>query len=243
MPIEENKKSKVIREFSRFAKEYDNYNIIQSKVAKSLVDMLPIDNDSCIIDIGCGSGEVYKNLTKNRLFRGEFIAFDYSSEMLSIHPSSDNITKVCGDFNSIDTFDTLSYNNAIIVSSSALQWSEDLDLTLSLISQKTSRVYLAIFTANTFKTLHQTAQISSPIYDIDILKKSISRYFDARFETKEYRLSFDNTRDMLRYIKRSGVSGGDKTLDYKQTKKLLEDYLLDYLEFEVLFIEAISLEK
>jgi len=243
LPLEENKKSKVIREFSRFAKEYDNYNIIQSEVAKSLVERLEYQKYKRVIDIGCGSGEVYKNLIAKRVEFAEFIAFDYSSQMLSIHPSADNITKLLGDFSSVDDLNRLNYQDATILSSSALQWSSDLDLTLFHISKSISSIYLAIFTSNTFKTLHNTAQVSSPIYSEDILKRSISKYFDAKFETKEYRVSFDNTRDMLKYIKRSGVSGGDRVLDYKNTKKLLEDYPLDYLEFEVLFVEGISLVK
>ncbi len=33
--------SNVIQEFSRFAHEYDTYNVIQAEVAKSLVEQLP----------------------------------------------------------------------------------------------------------------------------------------------------------------------------------------------------------
>jgi malonyl-CoA O-methyltransferase len=43
---------------------------------------------------------------------------------------------------------------------------------------------------------------------------------------------------MFRYIKQSGVSGGERKLSYTQTKQLMENYPLKYLEFEVLFIEA-----
>jgi len=46
---------------------------------------------------------------------------------------------------------------------------------------------------------------------------------------------------MFRYIKKSGVSGGEKQLSYKQIKHLMKAYPLDYLEFEVLFIKADSM--
>ena len=55
-------------------------------------------------------------------------------------------------------------------------------------------------------------------------------------EVIRYSLSFDSVRDMFRYIKRSGVSGNRNVLTYKGTKRLMETYPLDYLEFEVLFI-------
>ena len=66
-------KSKIIKEFSRFAKEYDRHNIIQSEVAKQLVAHLCVKKYPAIIDIGCGSGEIYKNIQKNYIFFDHFI--------------------------------------------------------------------------------------------------------------------------------------------------------------------------
>jgi len=37
VPSYGNEKSKVIKEFSRFAYKYDSYNVIQSEVAKELI--------------------------------------------------------------------------------------------------------------------------------------------------------------------------------------------------------------
>jgi len=235
--------SNVIQEFSRFAHEYDTYNVIQSEVAKSLVEQLSSSYYATLVDIGCGSGEVYKNIKKSNCYFDHFIALDSSQEMLEIHPSSKKIEKICTDFNSRKTFENLSLDHhSLILSSSALQWSKDLDFTLSEIAKKSSHAYFAIFTSNTFKTLHKTAQIASPIYSESILKDTIEKYYHATFELKEYRLYFDTVREMFNYIKRSGVSGGEKKLTYNQTKQLMKTYPLDYLEFEVLFVEATSLD-
>jgi len=236
--------SNVIQQFSRFAHKYDTYNVIQAEVAKSLVEQLPKTHYATIIDIGCGSGEVYKNLeTMNHSF-DRFIALDSSERMLEIHPSGPKIEKICADFNSLETYDSLSLvEPSLILSSSALQWSIDLDFTLSEISQKSANAYFTLFTSNTFKTLHRTAEITSPIYSPSILRSTIERYYDATFELKEYRLYFKSVREMFNYIKKSGVSGGEKQLTYKQTKHLMKSYPLDYLEFEVLFVKGRSLKK
>ncbi|MBT8343487.1 MAG: methyltransferase domain-containing protein [Sulfurovum sp.] len=234
--------SNVIQEFSRFAHEYDTYNVIQAEVAKSLIDQLPGSHYETLIDIGCGSGEVYKNLEKNSVSFDHLIVLDSSEEMLAIHPSSKKIEKICGDFNKIQTFESFLFTTeTLILSSSALQWSKDLDFTLSEISKKSSHAYFAIFTSNTFKTLHKTANITSPIYSEDILKEIIEKYYGATFQLKKYKLHFSNIREMFNYIKKSGVSGGEKQLTYKQTKQLMKRYPLDYLEFEVLFVKATSL--
>jgi malonyl-CoA O-methyltransferase len=44
---------------------------------------------------------------------------------------------------------------------------------------------------------------------------------------------------MLRYIKKSGVSGGVKQLGYTEMKTLMLEYPLSYLEFEVIFVKVI----
>ncbi len=234
--------SNVIQEFSRFAHEYDTYNVIQAEVAKALVEQLPPSHYTTLIDIGCGSGEVYKNLEKHDLSFDQLLALDSSPEMLGIHPSSKKIKKICADFNKLQTFENLSFTpENLLLSSSALQWSKDLDFTLSEISKKSSHAYFAIFTSNTFKTLHETAQITSPIYSEDVLRNTIDKYYRAAFELKKYKLHFKSVREMFNYIKKSGVSGGEKQLTYKQTKELMKRYPLDYLEFEVLFVKATSL--
>lgn len=233
----------VIEEFSRFAHEYDTYNVIQSEVATALVQQLPPHHFTTLMDMGCGSGEVYKNLKEHHISFDHFIALDSSNEMLKIHPSDKKIEKICADFNSAETFEKFALaGDSLFLSSSALQWSKNLDFTLSEISKKVTHAYFAIFTSNTFKTLHQTAGITSPIYSAEVLQKTINRYYHATFDLKEYKLHFKSVREMFNYIKKSGVSGGEKQLTYMQTKQLMKSYPLDYLEFEVLFVEARPLD-
>ncbi|MDQ1326059.1 MAG: Methyltransferase [Campylobacterota bacterium] len=234
-------KSKIIKEFSRFAREYNRHNVIQSEVAKQLVQYLRAKKYPVIIDIGCGSGEIYKNIQKNHIFFDHFVALDLSQEMLQMHPSGAAVKKICRDFNATEastSFDT--QEEALLISSSALQWSQDLDFTFSWLSGKTKKAYFAIFTSSTFETLHQVAKIHSPIYTEDQLKQSINKYYNAMYETHAYKLHFESTYEMLNYIKKSGVSGGEKKLTYKQVKNLIKEYPLNYLEFEVLFVEATS---
>ncbi len=236
--------SNAIGEFSRYAHEYDSYNVIQAEVAASLIEQLASSHFTTLMDMGCGSGEVYKNLEKHQVSFEHFIALDSSKEMLEIHPSDSKIEKICADFNKAETFEKFMLpDNSLFLSSSALQWSKDLDFTLSEISKKVTHAYVAIFTSNTFKTLHQTAEITSPIYSAEVLQKTISKYFDATFELKEYKLYFKSVQEMFNYIKKSGVSGGEKQLTYTQTKQLMQNYPLDYLEFEVLFVKAKSLHS
>jgi len=232
-------KYNAIKEFSRFAHQYNQYNVIQAQVAKYLVSTLEVKQYDTIIDMGCGSGEIYKNLKNTSSTFDSFIAIDSSSEMLVLHPSCSQLEKRCENFNGQEAFvDVHLDENDIFISSSALQWSKDLDFTFNHISQKAPKIHLALFTSNTFKTLHDVANISSPIYSSQILESLISKYYKADYEIKNYRLYFENNKDMFTYIKKSGVSGGERRLSFKETKALIQNYPLDYLEFEVLFVRG-----
>jgi malonyl-CoA O-methyltransferase len=232
--------SKVVQEFSRFAHKYDTYNMIQSTVATTLIEKLPKIMYKNIIDVGCGSGEIYKNLQKKEILVESFIALDSSQAMLAIHPNEKHIDKICLNFNDRDFLEYIprdSYD--LLLSSSALQWSTDLGYTMQKLSLLSSTFYGAVFTSGTFKTLHETAGVSSPIHNVGTVQDVMNQYYnDVKYEIHHYSLEFESTRDMFRYIKQSGVSSGERKLTYKQTKKLMERYPLNYLEFEVLFIEA-----
>ena len=239
--IEVKQNAKVVQEFSRFAHKYDTYNMIQAKVATTLVEKLPTRMYKNIIDIGCGSGEVYKNLKMQKVSMDNFMAIDSAETMLAIHPEGKHIYKICANFND-SAFRTYIPKTAydLVISSSALQWSTDLSYTIrELSSILSSTFYGAVFTAGTFKTLHETAGVTSPIYGAKRVQDVMKEYYsDVQFEIHHYRLEFESTRAMFRYIKQSGVSSGEKKLSYKETKQLMQRYPLSYLEFEVLFIEA-----
>ncbi len=232
--------SSVVQEFSRFAHQYNTYNMIQAKVATTLISKLPSQSYKNIIDIGSGSGEVYKNLQKQKVLLENFVALDSAQTMLAIHPDNKQITKICTNFNDRDFTDHIPKRDYdVLLSSSALQWSTDLVYTMRELSLLSSTFYGALFTSGTFKTLHQIAGVSSPIYSEDIVRDVMNQFYkDVQFELHHYSLEFNSTRDMFKYIKQSGVSSGERKLNYTQTKALMENYPLNYLEFEVLFIEA-----
>ena len=235
------KPTAAVKEFSRFAHSYNSYNIIQDEVAKTLISLLAKSTYDKVIDIGCGSGAVYKYLLQKNVRVSEFIAIDSSTQMLEVHPEHPSVTKICADFNAEDGFLFMSDENSLIISASALQWSKDLDFTFSNLAKKSPQAYFAIFTANTFKTIHTISGAKSPIYSIEQLQQNIQKYYKANFQIRQYKLHFLSAREMFRYIKKSGVSGGEKQLSYKAIKSLMNTYPLDYLEFEVLFVRAKTL--
>jgi len=226
--------SNACHEFSRYAAEYGSRNVVQRLVAEKLIASTASEKPQRILDLGCGSGTLY-SLIEWEVER--FVGVDFSASMLEHHPKDDHIELILGDFNNSLLFENLKQEKFDhIYSASALQWADDLDRVFENLAHFNTPTSLAIFTSGTFKTLHACAGVTPLLRSSDDVIAAAKRYFDATFEVLHMTLEFDSVREMFRYIKRSGVSGGRRVLDFAQTKRLMETYPLNYLEFEIIFI-------
>ena len=227
----------VENQFSKYANEYNNHNIIQQIAAKSLIRELK-SKPKRVLELGCGSGQVYSCIDWEIEY---YKAIDFSASMCQLHPKAKNVEVKCFDFDSDEFFeDTKNDNFDLVLSSSALQWSKDLSKIIKHLSSITKEINAVLFTSNTFKTIQKITGTTSPILSEESIKETFAKYFTCDFETILHKLEFDNKKDLFDYIKKSGVSGGSNALDFKDAKRLYKEYDLNYLEFEVIFIKTIS---
>ena len=223
-------------QFSKYANEYKSYNIIQQICAKSLVRELK-SKPKRILELGCGSGQIFANV--NWEF-DKYLAIDGSQEMCNLHPKVKNLEIKCFNFDSVEFFNEIKDKNFdMVISSSALQWSRDLKKVVENLSKITKEMNAVLFTSNTFKTIQNITATKSPILDENSIKEAFSTYFKCEFETILYKLEFSNKKELFDYIKKSGVSGKSE-LNFEKAKKLYKEYILNYLEFEVIFVKTIS---
>lgn len=221
-------------QFSKYANEYKSYNIIQQICAKSLIRELKTEAKT-ILELGCGSGQIFSNITWDF---DRYLAIDSSQDMCNLHPKAENLEVKCMDFDSEEFFKEIDKSHFdMVISSSALQWSSDLERVVNSLSKITKEVNAVLFTSNTFKTIQNITNTKSTILDESSIKDAFSKYFICDFETILYKLEFDSKKELFSYIKRSGVSSS-ATLSYEVAKRLYKEYDLPYLEFEVIFIKA-----
>lgn len=224
-----------IKEFSRNANSYESYNVIQKEVASKLISMIN-GTPKKILDLGCGSGSVTKNL---KFHYESLTGIDSAKSMCELHPKSSKIEVFCGDFESVKTQAKIQKKAPfdLIISSSALQWAKDFEKVVSFCKECSDDILFSVFTKGTFKTVYEYSGLDSFLPTSKSLINSVSKFYDISYEVKEYKLHFEDTLSMFRYIKKSGVSGGKNQLSITKTRELIKNYPLNYLEFEVIFIK------
>ena len=211
-----------LKSFEKFAFSYNQYNIIQKRVIKKYINSLSLK----VVDLGCGS----EGLCKYREF-DFYLGIDNSENMLKLNPC--NTLKL--DFNTKKCFEVIKkYDFEQIVSFSALQWAYDLEFVFREIKKLNKNYLLAIFTSNTFKTLHKYLEITSPIYSKDEIL-DFSKILNPNVEVLNYRLYFKTPEEMLRYIKFSGVNSNVRS-NIKSLKRFIKEFPFNYLEFEILVL-------
>jgi malonyl-CoA O-methyltransferase len=225
---------KHIKEFSKCADTYDANSAIQKEVATYLLSKVQTKAKT-ILDLGCGTGHIIKNLSWKY---DVFIGVDNAKGMCQKHPKDKNITL----FN--ENFESNIFQNKIssmapfdlLISSSSLQWAKDIEKLIKFCSSITNNIAFSIFTCKTFDQIYKLSKQEIFLPDASEVVKIIKKYFDIDYELKTYKLYFDDNLSMFRYIKKSGISGGEKKLNISQTKSLIKNYPHNYLEFEVLYV-------
>lgn len=221
-----------VKEFSRHAHNYDKNAPVQQEVAHYLLSKIT-SKAKTILDLGCGSGAIFRAIHWNVQ---EFTGIDSSQEMCKRHPQKSFIRIINDDFDAPSLWQQLNSSYDMIISASALQWSNDIEKILKEVSARCEETALAIFTDKTFQSIYTLSGLQTFLPNAQELIKTCENFFTCNYEIKTFRLFFEDNLSLFRYIKASGVSGGEKKLTVSQTKALIKNYPHHYLEFEVLFI-------
>jgi len=187
------------------------------------------------LDLGSGTGDINKKIDWHY---DMFIGVDSAKGMCEKHPKDSKISVINSNFED-KIFQKEIEKKApfdLVISSSALQWADDIEKLIKFTSKLSKNIAFSIFTCNTFADIYKVSGLKIFLPNAKKLLTMAEKYFDVEHEIKTYRLEFEDNISKFRYIKKSGVSGGKRKLTVAQTKKLIQNYPHTYLEFEVLFI-------
>ncbi|CAJ99080.1 biotin synthesis protein BioC, putative [Helicobacter acinonychis str. Sheeba] len=226
--------------FNRHAKTYHLFAHIQQQIAIYLMQFLKQKHYDKVLDLGSGSGAVFKALEQQNIMIEDFIALDNSINMLKLHPThSSNIQKISLEHADFEEYVFQTYD--LILSSSSLQWARDLKSVLEKMAFSSKEVALAIHTDFSLHEVHEFLGTPSPLRDIKTLKSLIKdafKNFQIELENKRFALYFSHKQDCLNYLKKCGLLGGS-TLSFKQKKHFFQNMAFEKLSYEVLLFSGI----
>lgn len=219
--------------FDKEAKNYVLHATLQEQIARELIQKCMNDDISRILDLGAGSGNVAKNLSKFKI--DYFLGIDNAKSMLLHHPR--NLANIkyleleCKDFEKYDFGESFD----LVISSSSLHWAINLESIFAKIASKSIKnVAFSFFTNKSLESLHNFLGSKSPLRSRDELMILLDSYFLGEFFTKEITQTFKHKNDLLKHLKYSGLLGGGD-IPFRAKKKLRFEIPFLSLSYEVLF--------
>lgn len=234
MPQDLNK-YKVAKHFQKSIETYDNAAIIQQKLALQLVAAINTYSSNVFdrgLEIGCGTGCLTIPLIDNIKIRDLFIndlVFEFENIVKGkIDPGHDvKIQPLFGDIEEIQ----IPNNLDIIVSSSTLQWLNDLNMFLKTVEKNLSEngvIALSLFTKGTLAELSTVIDIGLDYLTETEVISALSCKFDIVFsKTTTHSSLHPNLLSLLQNLKATGVGGVG---EYRWTKGKLISAERQYIE-------------
>ena len=229
------------RNFSKYARYYDKYSLIQRNCALRLISKIENTNFKSILDIGCGTG-IYTRFLRDR-FRGAHIkAIDISHDMIEVAKEKlpDEKTEfIVGDAETMDFKERFD----LVTSNASLQWFTSLEKTLSkhrMLLKEKGVIAFSIFGPETFSELSESLKklfgedsfISSHSFTTNSeVRKILKNLFNnVTVEETRYNKRYGSLAELLKNIKYSGIRGrgaNRKTVWVQGVMNELEKIYLD----------------
>lgn len=213
------------------AKTYHHQAIAQKIFIQKLISKLPKSAYRSIAELGCGGGELFLELQKNKVEFERYLACDSSKAMLERF-ECEGVELFCQDFD--EFLLSVGQDFDLICSSSALQWSNHLSHTLSLIAQRAKSVALSVLSASSLGSLHTFLGTTSPLLEGEEIVGLFEEFFVGEIYRSRVELEFATPQECLEHLKKSGVLGGG-ILSFTQAKKMLNfDRKIEYESINIL---------
>lgn len=212
--------------FNKSVHTYETYAVVQKKMAEILVSLADKENYDNILELGCGTGFVTKELVKKVKFKS-YYAIDIAENCENyIRKISDKINFICED---IEKIDINIYSN-LIISNASLQWLENLpefiNKTMLFLADGGSFIF-SIFGRDNYKELNLLINRKPQYRQPDEILELLKDYSVEFIKDEHIVLNFNSPKDVLYHMKYTGVNALSQT---KWTKKDLENFEKEYLK-------------
>lgn len=193
------------KNFHTYDKNATVQKIVASNLTKFIENNLKNNDINSIFEIGCGTGIFTKDFL-NKFSPDKILLNDYfdTEKYLNDIEYSKFYQGNIEDIN-IPKVD-------IIISSSALQWVENLEKLISKLAISSSKLGFSIYLKENLDEIAKHFNISLNYFTLNEIEKILNRYFSKVVSLEEiHQINFDSPIEALRHLKNTGVTGFKKS--------------------------------
>lgn len=199
--------------FEKSIASYDKNAIAQQRIATRLSDIIRHHyphNPRILMEIGCGTGLLSQKMA-SQYTPGHYYLNDINQLIPQILPcklGDQRHSFIVGDAQAID----YPRNIDLLVSSSTIQWFEDLPLFISKAKQSMSAdgcMFISTFGGSNLQEIRSINGSGLCYHSMDSLKALFEKQFTViHAEEEKITLQFPSPAEVLRHLKATGVNGG-----------------------------------
>lgn len=226
----------------RFLKAKDTYArnaIVQKYMRDKLLEILRAQHRvdfKYIFEFGAGNGEFTALLRESVEFES-YVCNDIND--YKVHFDDTRMRYECFDMNALSSQSIMREKFYLITSNAALQWL-DCDVILPHLAEilhKQGLLLLSTFATQNLREIAESTGFSLPYLNKEQMKMKLEKHFEVlHLETERICLKFENTLDVFRHLKLSGVNSlGDFFLGKKFLKTYKERFR-NTLTYEPMYI-------
>jgi malonyl-CoA O-methyltransferase len=207
-------KQKIAANFNRVALNYNKVASLQHSVGYKLMNYLNTVKITplTILDIGGATG-YFTELLSSRYPQSQIINIDISQNMLSVAPFSSRQSLLCADF---DYLPLISKSVDLIFTNMSLQWSIDLNITLTELNRVLKPGGLLIFSTlgseafcelrNSWRQIDNHAHINTFVSAATLQNNLHNNDFTASLNTEKIIQTYSTMSQLLYYFKAIGAN-------------------------------------
>ncbi len=219
-------KSLVKKRFKKSLKTYDENAIVQKKMAKELINLLPKKEYNKIFEIGCATGILTKEIGNKLIFSELYLNDIVEESKKYVQEIYKECNFIAGDIENIDL--NKKYN--LIISNACLQWCPNIEETLSkLINALDDGGILAIsiFGEDNLKEIKSIFNIGNEISSISSMENFLNTQKIIAKKEDKIKIDFETPMEVLKHLKYTGTNA---IKEIKLTKTKLKDFEQKYKE-------------
>ncbi len=220
-------KKLIKNKFKRSIETYDKNAFIQNLMAQKLIELIKDKKFKNILEIGSYTGILTKKLIDINPNFTSYTAIDIIKESKNYIKKIDNniifLNKDVEDFYTGQKFD-------LIIANASMQWCLDLSNTIKKLQsflENEGIMAISLFSKNNFFEIKDIFNIGLNYPSPNEIKKIFDK--EILIFDENYELNFDNTFDILKHLKLTGVNALKKeSFSIKELKEKMKNYQLKY---------------